>query len=289
MQLYRGARRLPGLALGRISHAVNVGAPDVLVQLGLETGWDVVGEHPFGKRLHVHFPPYRREEQRPSFKVPLLDDRARPFIVGAVRNDELDLAIRAEVLEVRPAVLFDLTRAGAFHVEDDLRPRIDRSDVDRAGCLDQHFETVVRQTTDQVERLALRQRLAAGDLDQVAAVALHVRDHVIDRHLLAAGEGVLRVAPAATKVATGQPDEDTGPPGMGRLPLDAEEDFRNPHRLPGVYRSERQSLRWTAVCATFFGEEIELSDAAGNPSPLPSPGGRGRSSGVTCPCKFFVD
>src|SRR5258708_7416490 len=66
---------------------------------------------------------------------------------------------------------------------------------------------------------------------------------------------------------------------MGRLPLDAEEDFRNPHRLPGVYRSERQSLRWTAVCATFFGEEIELSDAAGNPSPLPSPSGEGRGEG----------
>src|SRR5258708_21686538 len=36
-------------------------------------------------------------------------------------------------------------------------------------------------------------------------------------------------------------------------------------------------------------EEIELSARAGNPSPLPSPGGRGRSSRVTWSCSFFVE
>src|SRR5260370_3969220 len=36
-------------------------------------------------------------------------------------------------------------------------------------------------------------------------------------------------------------------------------------------------------------EEIELSDTAGNPSPRPSPGGRGRWSGVICMCISFAE
>src|ERR1700686_2640971 len=112
------------------SHAMNVRTPDVLVQLRLETGRDAVGEHPLGERFHLHFSPDGREKQRPTIELPLLDDGSRPLVVGAVSDDELDLALRTEVLEIRPTVLFDLARAGAFHVEDHRRPRINGCDVD---------------------------------------------------------------------------------------------------------------------------------------------------------------
>src|SRR5258707_6590801 len=136
------------------SYAVNVGAPNVFVQLRLQSGRNVVGEHPLGERLQFQFSPYGREEQRPAIEPLLVDDRSRPFVVGAVGNDELDLAFRIKMIQVGPAVLFDFSGARAFHVENDRSPRVDWSNVDRARGLDQQFEAFVCQATDQLERLA---------------------------------------------------------------------------------------------------------------------------------------
>src|SRR5205814_4975841 len=97
----------------------------------------------------------------------------------------------------RPVVLLRLTRAGTLDVENDLRATIARLDVNRPRGLDQDFEAVLAESFDEVERFLLRQRLAACDFDQLAPIALHTIDHIIDGHLLAAGEGVLGVAPPA--------------------------------------------------------------------------------------------
>src|ERR1051325_6690013 len=180
-----------------VSYSPRVGPPDVLVQLRLQPRRDVVGEHPFGERLHLHLSPDRREEHRPAAEVALFDDAAGPIVVVAIGDHELDLVVRAEDVEVLPAVLFYLARAGALEVEDDLRARVDGADVDRPRGLDQHFVAVVAETLDQLERLRLRERLAPPHLDQVAAVAAHAAEHLVDRHPLAAGERGLGVAPAA--------------------------------------------------------------------------------------------
>src|SRR5207302_6897078 len=114
-----------------------------------------------------------------------------------------------------------------FHIENDFRAAVDRLDVDRSRSFDEHFESVAAKARDQVECFLLRERLAAGDFDQLAAVALYTRDHVIDGNLLAAGERVFRVAPSAAQIAPRQAHEDAWPAGMGRLALDALKDLRD--------------------------------------------------------------
>src|SRR5512142_388875 len=161
--------------------------------------------------------------------MPLGDNAPRPVAVSATRDHELDFVVRTQVIDVLPPVLFDFSGAGTFHVEDDFRALVDGSDVDRPGGLDQHFEAVVAEPADEIERLLLRERLAAGDLDQLRSIALHARDDVVERHPLAAGERVLRVAPAAAEVAAGEADEDTRPAGVRRLALDRVEDFSDSH------------------------------------------------------------
>ena len=122
--------------------------------------------------------------------------------------------MRAKLVDVRPAILLHFARAGTFDVEDDLRSVVDRSDVDRSRCLDQHFVAVVAESLDQIERLALRERLAAGDFDELASVRLDARHHVVDRHLLATGECVFGIAPATPQIASGEANEHPGTAGV---------------------------------------------------------------------------
>src|ERR1043165_6038249 len=96
----------------------------------------------------------------------------------------------------------------------------------------------------------------AGDLDEVAAVALDARDDVVELHPLAAGERVLGVAPAAAQVAAGEADEDARPPGVRRLALDGMEDLsdahttwdreRPPPRIPSAAGGTSRSARTPA-------------------------------------------
>src|ERR1044071_3627805 len=144
--------------------------------------------------------------------------------------------MRPQMLEVLPAILVAFARAGTLDVENDLRARIDRRDVDRSRRLDQHFESVIAEPLDQLERFRLRQRLAARHLDELAAVALHAIEHFVDRHPLATSERVLRVAPHAAEIAAGEAHEDAGTSGVRRLALDRIEDLSYPHTSSGPQR-----------------------------------------------------
>src|SRR5216684_4607232 len=140
--------------------------------------------------------------------------------------------MRPELFEVRPVVLLRFLRARALNVEDDLRTTIDRFDIDRPGGLDQNLEAVVAQAADQIEPFLLGQRFAAGDLDEIAAVAPNAGDDLIDRHPLPAGEGVLGVAPAAAQIAASQTDEDAGAAGVARFALNRMKDLGNADHRP---------------------------------------------------------
>src|SRR5581483_8671239 len=109
-----------------------------------------------------------------------------------------------------PAVLVRLAGAGTLEIEDQRGAGIDGRHIDRSGGFDEDFEALIAEALDQLERLRLCQRFAAGDLDEVAAVALHAVEDLVDRHPLAAGERVLGVAPAAAEIAAGEADEHAG-------------------------------------------------------------------------------
>src|SRR5262249_37874650 len=83
----------------------------------------------------------------------------------------------------------------------------------------------LEQPLHQRVDIVLQQRLAAGDLDQGALVAIDHRQHLVNRHLAPFVERVRRVAPRAAEVAGGEPPEDAGTPRVGRLPLNRMEDL----------------------------------------------------------------
>src|SRR5438477_7045602 len=99
--------------------------PNMLVQLRLQPRRDAVGEHPFCQWFQFELAPHRRKENRPAREIALFDRAARPVVVTAIGDHELDLVARLELIEIRPAVLLDLARAGALDVEDQCRSMID--------------------------------------------------------------------------------------------------------------------------------------------------------------------
>src|SRR5437588_9584974 len=126
-----------------LSYSSRLRSPNMLVQLRQQPRGDAVGEHPFGERLQVQLSPHRRKEHRPALEVLLRHDAPGEIVVGATSDDELDLIARPQLVEVLPAVLGRLAGAGALHVEDDLRARIDRRDIDRSGRLDQYLTIII--------------------------------------------------------------------------------------------------------------------------------------------------
>jgi len=77
------------------------------------------------------------------------------------------------------------------------------SSADVPAGFDQHFAAGVEQPLHQRVHVRLQQRFAAGDLDERALVAEHLRHHVVDGHLPSTRERIRRVAPAAAQIAGG--------------------------------------------------------------------------------------
>jgi len=63
--------------------------PKNLVQLQLEAHWQAVGDQPVGECCRRQVVVHRRKKQwAEGRKLPFLDQPARPFVVGAVLEDE---------------------------------------------------------------------------------------------------------------------------------------------------------------------------------------------------------
>ena len=146
----------------------------------------------------------------------------------------------AQAVEVAPVVLRRFAAAGTLDVDDldDRRRHARRSPM--AAGLEHHRAPAGEQPLHQRIDVLLQQRLAAGDLDQRAAVRRRRAPTTSStRHLAALVEGVRRVAPRAAEVAGGQADEHARPPGVRRLALNRVEDL--------VDRSAWRSPQCTAV------------------------------------------
>src|SRR5206468_11959984 len=77
--------------------------------------------------------------------------------------------------------------------------------------------------------LALRERLASGDLDQPTLVALDFGEDALKAAFGASVEGVGGVTPRAPQRAARESNEDAGTPRIGGFTLEAEEDCGDAH------------------------------------------------------------
>ena len=124
------------------------------------------------------------------------DDVARVVVVGAILDDELDLVVRASRSRFGQSILSASPLPGHFTSTILTTGAGTRSTLmcrrSRAGP---SWPSSSSRSISGMD-LLLEQRLAAGDLDQRAAVATPSATPP-RRHLLPLGEGVGRVAPRA--------------------------------------------------------------------------------------------
>jgi len=153
------------------------------------------------------------------------DRVARPFVVGAIGDDEFDFVAHRQMVEVAPEIAFTFAAARTFEVHDLDDARVEPADVDRARSFDHHRRTRVEHRVRQRIHAFLQQRFTAGDFDQVAAVAANYFDDFGNRHPPTFIKCILGVAPFASQVASGQPHEHAWTARVRGFALDAVENF----------------------------------------------------------------
>ena len=197
------------------------------MQLQLQPGGQTIREHPFGKDARLEDAVDGRQQNgrgARAERVPI-DDALRELVVAAVLNDELDFVVPRQPAEVLPIVLVGFAAGGTLDVDDfENRRRHPRNGPMAAG-LEHDAPARGQQTVHQRIHLVLQQRLAAGNLDERAAMPIDLGHHLVHRHLAPFVERVRRVAPGTAEVARRQPHEHAGLAGARRFALDGVEDL----------------------------------------------------------------
>ena len=85
--------------------------------------------------------------------------------------------------------------------------------------VDQDLVALVAKPLDQLKTFFLSEWFSARDLDEFACKRSYLVEHGIDGDMIAAGEGVLTVAPDATHGTSGEPHENTGSTCVSRFAL----------------------------------------------------------------------
>ena len=239
------------------------------MQLQLHAHVQSARRDPVGELLQVDLVPGRRDQDGVSagLQVVICNHLFRVVPVAFIRDYELHfVAIDAQAFEVGPIVARLFAGSGALDVENHFGARVEACGRNVAAGLDQHFEAFITQPLDKGECLFLRQRFAAGYFDEVAAEGVNLGHHCVDRHVLAARESVLAVAPDAAHRAAGQTHERAGPAGMRRLALYGAKYFGNAqHCCKNIIRVSGLCIKAPVIPVESRSREIDslLNEGAG--------------------------
>src|SRR5262249_29239452 len=140
-----------------------------------------------------------------------------------------ELVVRLRQMEVLPPESVFLSTIRSFDV-DDLDHRLwHLLDADMSASLQHDAVSPLEQHVHQGVDLLLLERFAPCHLNQHRGIGLHSADHLFQRHFLASGVRVLRVAITATERASRQANEDTRLADVRGFALYREEDFSDAH------------------------------------------------------------
>ncbi len=156
----------------------------------------------------------------PRIQRPFSHEVARPLVVPAVTQNELDLVTRLEPLHVLRTVVLVHATPRRLDVDDPMHARIDLRSVSVSPGFDQELVAGIEQPKCQLGNGALQQGFATRQLDQLRAEGIDALDDLVQREPFATRERVHLVAVDAADVAAGSPDERTGPARKAGLSLD---------------------------------------------------------------------
>ena len=101
--------------------------------------------------------PARREQHLAAESGRVLPhDVARPLVVRAIADHDLDGVVRREQRQVLPAIARFLARGRRFEVDHTRHARVDVRDVDGSAGLERHAETRVAEPREQCGAARLR-------------------------------------------------------------------------------------------------------------------------------------
>jgi len=196
-------------------------------------GADLAGRFLLGgfaadQRFRMLFQIIRQRAERSGGTVHFLQRAPGPLVIGSIGDDKLDLVRGFELGQVLPSVPVGHSAPRALQIHDDPDPRVDGTDIQTPPRFDHDLMIPFQECLHQIVDTVLAKRLPARDEDQATSEGPYPIHDRLDGHLLAALESVRRVAPDAPQIASSQANEGAAPSGLGRLTLDAVEDFRDP-------------------------------------------------------------
>jgi len=117
--------------------------------------------------------------------------------------------------------MFLHSAAGTLEIDNALYTRINVPDIKTATCFKEHLEVFITESSKQLNSRFLDERFTTGYLDKAAA---KFPDTVYDfgnLHGDTLVKGIFGIAPGASEVAIGQPNENARPPSVAGFALDA--------------------------------------------------------------------
>jgi len=219
------------------------------VDLEAEAGGETVGEHPLDEEAGIEGGVVggalvrgvleegggEKDFAAAGGEAVGVDEVAGELVVGAIGEDEFYFVVGGEGFEVFDAEgVGGSAGAGTLYVDDFM---------DRAGhgCeglfaagLDHEGVIVCQEAVHEGQELAcLEHGFAAGELDEATGgESFDLGEDFVGSEGLAAGEGVLGVAPGAAEVAAGEADEDAGDAGEGAFALHGFVELDEVHYFP---------------------------------------------------------
>src|SRR5271157_14840 len=217
-------------------HALQRRLPDELMDLKSQPRSQPVRQHPLGKLLRINQAVRRiantccilakrgRENHRSDSRAELMlsDKFPREFVIAPAGNHKFHLVVGYECAQILYAESVTLAGVGTLHIHDFHYLRRHAFQRPLTARLQQNGVACNQQPVHQRNRLALLQhRLASGDLDQAAIgrETMHLVLDFLERHAVAALEGVLAVAPGTAQVASRQPHKNARQARVGGLSL----------------------------------------------------------------------
>src|SRR5258706_1500614 len=223
-------------------------APELLMQLRLQTHRQLVAQYPVGEPAGFEFAVRRRKQYRTNrSKIPFVEQQFRPRVVSFVEQHELDFVALVQVPEIAPRVLRRLARARRLDIEYARDAGIHRRDVDRAARFEGHRIAAFAQRRQERVTVLLRERLAAGDRDKTCAIVRRRIEHRCYRHRVAAVKGVRGIAVAAAQRAARKAYEHRRQAGAAGFALQGKKYFRDSKRGGEIRGVAPQAVRGRGV------------------------------------------
>jgi len=202
------------------------------VQLEAQAYFEAVAENPLGELTRVELAEDGREDDfvHALAKAMFFEKVASVKVIALIEDDELDLVLRLERREILKAEFLGLAASGTLDVHDFHHRARKFADEPLAARLDQNPEVLTQQAAGPRRIvLFLQQPPASRIFHQPPAERLHAAENRLRRHLFAAVKRVGGIAPVATQVAAGQPNEHARQPGERGLALNGLEYFGDNH------------------------------------------------------------